>query len=122
MCNLVLGIVAEDEVKRIINKIKNSLNDQGLAFIGFCNPELFNVSETNHYLRPVSRHSCNENHSYVKTKKEGGFQILENYQPIDWYKKVFNESGLTITDVFFTPEYGLNGRKIKEFIIFKLTK
>ena len=122
ICNLVLCIVSEDEVKRIVRKIKDSLTTKGFAFIGFCNPKLIDVPETNLDLRPVPKHKYEENHSYMKTKKEGGYQIIENHRPIEWYKKVYEENELKLVDIFFTPEYELNGRKIKDFIIFKLAR
>lgn len=122
ICNLVLCIVSEDEVKRIVTNIKNALNETGFAFIGFCNPKLLDVPESNLDFRPKPKHKYEENHSYMKTKKEGGYQIIENHRPIEWYEKVYNEMGLTLVDTFFTPEYELKGRKIKDFIIFKLKK
>jgi len=122
ICNLVLCIVSEDEVKRIVENIKNALNQDGFAFIGFCNPKLLDVAESNLDFRPIPTHKYEENHSYMKTKKEGGYEIIENHRPIEWYEKVYKESGLTLVDTFFTPEYELKGRKIKDFIIFKLKK
>ncbi len=122
ICNLVLCIVSEDEVRRIISNIKNALNKNGFALIGFCNPKLLDVPETNLDLRPTPKHKYKENHSYMKTKKEGGYQIIENHRPIEWYKKIYRQAGLALVDTFFTPEYELKGRKIKDFIIFKLKK
>tara|TARA_Y100000310_G_C20561706_1_gene753403 strand:- start:264 stop:950 length:687 start_codon:yes stop_codon:yes gene_type:complete len=122
ICNLVLCIVDESEVKRIVLNIKKALNNDGIAYIGFCNPKLLDVSETNLDLRPVPEHDYKENHSYMKTKKEGGYKIIENHRPIEWYKNLYKETGLTLEDTIFTPEYELNGKKIKDFIIFKLTK
>ncbi|HLC77005.1 MAG TPA: class I SAM-dependent methyltransferase [archaeon] len=122
ICNLVLCIVSEDEVKRIVTNIKNALNESCFAFIGFCNPRLLDVPETNLDLRPTPKHKYKENHSYMKTKKEGGYQIIENHRPIEWYEKVYKQMGLTVVGTFFTPEYELKGRKIKDFIIFKLRK
>ena len=122
ICNLVLCIVSEDEVKRIVKNIKNSLNDHGFAYIGFCNPKLLNVPETKLDLRPTPKHKYEENHSYMKTKKEGGYQIIENHRPIEWYEKVYKDTGLKLVDTIFTPEYELKQRKIKDFIIFKLKK
>ncbi|MBI2173007.1 MAG: class I SAM-dependent methyltransferase [Candidatus Aenigmarchaeota archaeon] len=122
ICNLVLCIVSEDEVKRIVKNIKNALNKKGFAFIGFCNPKLLDVQETNLDLRPKPSHKYEENHSYMKTKKEGGYQIIENHRPIEWYERVYEELGLKLVGVFFTPEYKLKGKNIKDFIIFKLRK
>ena len=122
ICNLVLCIVSEDEVKRIVRNIKNSLNANGFAYIGFCNPKLLNVPETQLDLRPTPKHRYEENHSYMKTKKEGGYQVIENHRPIEWYEKVYKDAGLKLVDTIFTPEYELKQRKIKDFIIFKLKK
>ena len=122
ICNLVLCIVLEDEVKKIIKNIKNSLNSKGFAYIGFCNPKLLNVPETQLDLRPTPKHKYEENHSYMKTKKEGRYQIIENHRPIEWYEKVYKDAGLKLVDTIFTPEYEIKERKIKDFIIFKLKK
>jgi len=122
ICNLVLCIVDEDEVKRIVSNIKKALNKNGVAYIGFCNPKLLDVPETNVDLRPTPEHAYEENHSYMKTKKEGEYKIVENHRPIEWYENIYKEAGLTLEDTIFTPEYELKGRKIKDFIIFKLKK
>ena len=122
ICNLVLCIVSEDEVKRIVKNIKNALNKKGFAFIGFCNPKLLDVQETNLDMRPKPGHKYEENHSYMKTKKEGGYKIIENHRPIEWYERVYEELGLKLVGIFFTPEYKLKGKNIKDFIIFKLRK
>ena len=122
ICNLVLCIVPEEEVKKIVNNIKKSLNKEGFAYIGFCNPKLLEVSESNLDLRPRPKHKYEQVHSYKKTKKEGGYQIIENHRPIEWYKKVYKQAGLTLVDIIHTPEYELKGRKIIDFIIFKLKK
>tara|TARA_B100002003_G_scaffold227115_1_gene234460 strand:- start:496 stop:1182 length:687 start_codon:yes stop_codon:yes gene_type:complete len=122
ICNLVLCIVDEDEVKNIVANIKKVLNNNGVAYIGFCNPKLLDVPETNLDLRPEPEHEYEENHSYMKTKKEGGYQIIENHRPIEWYENIYKEAGLNLEDTIYTPEYKLNGRPIKDFIIFKLTK
>ena len=58
----------------------------------------------------------------MKTKKEGMYEIIENHRPIEWYEEMYKEQGLNLVDTFFTPEYELKGRKIKDFIIFKLKK
>lgn len=122
VCNLVLCIVDEEEVKRIIVEIKRTLTKDGVAYIGFCNPKLLDVPETNLDLRPTPEHSYDENHSYMKTKKEGGYQIVENHRPIEWYERVYKEAGLELADTIFTPEYELGGRQIEDFIIFALKK
>jgi len=50
------------------------------------------------------------------------YEIIENHRPIEWYEEMYKEQGLNLVDTFFTPEYELKGRKIKDFIIFKLKK
>jgi hypothetical protein len=80
------------------------------------------VPETQLDLRPTPKHRYEENHSYMKTKKEGGYQVIENHRPIEWYEKVYKDAGLKLVDTIFTPEYELKQRKIKDFIIFKLKK
>jgi 2-polyprenyl-3-methyl-5-hydroxy-6-metoxy-1,4-benzoquinol methylase len=122
ICNLVLCIVDEDEVRRIVQIIKNSLTDDGIAYIGFCNPRLLTVPETNLDFRPVPQHAYEENHSYMKTKKEGDYEIVENHRPTEWYEKIYKETGFILEDTIYTPEYELNGLSIKDFIIFKLGK
>ncbi len=122
ICNLVLCINSDKEVKKIVKNIKDELNEKGLAYIGFCNPKLLGVPESNLDFRPKQKQKYEKNHSYIKTKKEGMYKIIENHRPIEWYEKVYEDAGLILVDTFFTPEYELNGRKIKDFIIFKLKK
>jgi len=122
ICNLVLCIVSEDEVKRITTTIKDKLSEKGRVFIGFCNPKIFDVPETNIDLRPTPKERYEDNHSYMKTKKEGGYQIIENHRPIEWYEKIYKESGLTVEQIYFTPKYTLKDKEIEDFIIFKLKK
>jgi len=122
ICNLVLCIVSEYEVRKIVKNIKAALGVNGFAYIGFCNPKLLDVPETQLDLRPTPKHKYEENHSYMKTKKEGGYKIIENHRPIEWYENVYRKAGLKLVDTIFTPEYNLKGRKIKDFIIFKLKK
>ena len=122
ICNLVLCIVSQEEVRRIVRNIKRILKLNGVAYLGFCNPKLLTMPETQLDLRPVPTHKYEENHSYTKIKKEGGYKIIENHRPIEWYKRIFNEGGLKLVKTIFTPEYELKGRKIKDFIIFKLKK
>lgn len=55
-------------------------------------------------------------------KKEGQYEIIETHRPVEWYKKIFEDAGLKIIGIFFTPEYELNGYKIENYIYFKLQK
>lgn len=122
ICNLVLCIVPEDEVKNIVKNIKAVLNETGSAYIGFCNPKIFQVTESNLDFRFPTGNKYEDNHDYKKIKKEGGYEIIETHRPIEWYEKIFGEAGLRLADEFYTPEYELKDNKIKDFIIFKLLK
>ena len=122
ICNLVLCIVNEDEVRRISRNIKNVLHQEGKAYIGFCNPLIFNVPESRLDLRNHSEQGYETNHRYWKTKQEGGYRIVEEHRPIQWYEQVFRESGLMVLNKQFTSEYELKGNKIQDFIIFEIGK
>jgi len=122
ICNLVLCIVPEEEVKNIVKNIKAVLNETGSAYIGFCNPKIFQVAESNLDFRFPTGNKYEDNHDYKKIKKEGGYEIIETHRPIEWYEKIFGEIGLRLADEFYTPEYELKDNKIKDFIIFKLSK
>ncbi len=122
ICNLVLCIVPEDEVKNIVENIKNFLNETGSVYIGFCNPKIFQVAESNLDFRFPTGNKYEDNHNYKKIKKEGGYEIIETHRPIEWYEKIYAAAGLKLVDTLFTPEYELKENKIKDFIIFKLQK
>ncbi|MDP3742109.1 MAG: class I SAM-dependent methyltransferase [Candidatus Micrarchaeota archaeon] len=122
ICNLVLCIVSEAEVKRIMRNIKSVLKNDKIAYIGFCNPEIFNIRESRLDLRFPTGNKYEENHAYKKIKKEGKYEITELHRPIKWYENVYKKVGFKIVAKFFTPEYALNGNKISDFIIFKLKK
>lgn len=122
IANLVVCIVPEEEVKQIMSNIKNSLNSTGFAFIGFCNPKIFDVEESNIDFRFPTGAKYEENHEYKKVKKEGSYEIIESHRPIEWYEKVFKEAGLQLVDTVFTPEYEKQGLTIKDFVIFKLKR
>ncbi len=122
ICNLVLCIVPEKEVENIVKNIHSELNKNGVAYIGFCNPKIFNINESQLDFRFVTDRKYEENHNYKKIKKEGRYEIMELHRPIEWYEKVYKKAGLKLIDKIFTPEYTLKGHKIKDFIIFKLKK
>ncbi len=122
ICNLVLCIVPEKEVVNILKSIYVEIKDNGLAYIGFCNPLIFDVPESKIDFRMQTKHKYEDNHNYKKIKKEGNYEIVESHRPIEWYEKVFKDAGLNLVDTIFTPEYELKGRKIKDFVIFKLQK
>ncbi len=122
ICNLVLCIVKEDEVLNIMGKIYASLKKGKFAYVGFCNPLIFNVPESKLDFRMQTKYKYEENHNYKKVKKEGNYEIIETHRPIEWYEKVYRDAGFSLVQKIFTPEYELRGRKIKDFIIFKLHK
>src|SRR3990167_2689134 len=122
-CNLVLCIVPDDEVVLIIRNIKNLLAATGTAYVGFCNPRIFDVPESLIDFRHSSGQGYEDNHKYMKKKKEGGYQIEETHRPMGWYSGVFHAVGVQISDIIFTPEYeAVSGRIISDFVIFKLKK
>ncbi|WP_046756581.1 class I SAM-dependent methyltransferase [Kordia jejudonensis] len=122
LCNLVVCIVAEEEVYQIIKNLRSKIASNGKIYIGFCNPKIYDIKESNlDYRFPIGEdYSCN--HDYKKVKKEGNYEIIERHRSIEWYTKVMEDAGLEVSDVFFTPEYELKGFKIRDFIIFELTK
>lgn len=122
ICNLVLCIVPEDEAKRIVTHIHEELNATGFALIGFCNPKIFNVKESNLDFRFPTGEAYEANHQYKKIKKEGNYEIIETHRPIEWYEKIYADAGLKIEGKYYTPKYNLNGEEIEDFIIFKLVK
>lgn len=122
ICNLVLCIIPENDVKRVMVDIKNELKDEGFALIGFCNPKIFNVEESNLDFRFPTGDTYEVNHNYKKVKKEGNYEIIETHRPIEWYEKIFSEVGLRVESKHHTPQYHLNDRDIEDFIIFKLVK
>ena len=123
ICNLVMCIVDEEEVGNISQNIRSVLKDnQSRAYVGFCNPHLLSVPEPQLDFRPEPKCEYDENHPYMKTKKEGGYQIVENHRPIEWYESVFAEAGLEVVKKHFTPEYEIAGKTVQDFIIFELAR
>lgn len=122
ICNLVLCIISETEVRNLLNHIINIIKRNGVVYIGFCNPKIFSIKESNLDFRFPNGNQYEDNHDYKKIKKEGGYEIIESHRPIEWYKQIFNEAGFNIIDILLTPEYSLKGERINDFIIFKLNK
>lgn len=122
ICNLVLCIVPEKEVKNILKNMCLEVKDGGVVYVGFCNPLIFDVPESQIDFRMQTKHKYEDNHNYKKIKKEGNYEIVESHRPIEWYTDAFKEAGFELVDTIFTPEYELKGRKIKDFAIFKLQK
>ncbi len=122
VCNLVLCINDGEETVFIVRNIRDELKPSGFALIGFCNPKIFSIPESQLDIRFQTGAKYDDNHIYKKIKKEGFYQILEWHRPIEWYQKIFEENGLRIVEVAFTPEYEFQGRKIQDFIIMKFEK
>ena len=122
ICNLVLCIVDENEVRSIAHNLRNSIHPNGRVYIGFCNPKIFNIPESKLDIREPTGCPYDQNHKYRKVKKEGGYQIVEDHRPIEWYEKVFADVGLTLVQKHFTPEYELKGNRLQDFIIFELRR
>ncbi len=122
ICNLVLCIVPEEEVANIARNIGRFLREDGVAYIGFCNPRIFDVPESQLDTRLQTGNRYEENHVYKKIKKEGNYEILELHRPIEWYVQEYKKAGLEVAEVLFTPEYELDSRKIQDFVLFKLAK
>ncbi|MBS3086832.1 class I SAM-dependent methyltransferase [Candidatus Pacearchaeota archaeon] len=121
ICNLVLCIVPEKEVENIVKNLKELVSPKGFVYIGFCNPKILNVTESQLDLR-YNEGKYEENHTYRKIKKEGGYEISELHRPIEWYLKIYKKVGLKFIKEIYTPTYTLNKIKINDFIIFKLRK
>lgn len=119
ICNLVLCVVNDGEVRRIVRNIRNAMRKDGKALIGFCNPLIFDVPESQLDYRFPTGDDYRTNHRYRKKKKEGGYEITEEHRPIKWYEREYRSVGLRQVNTLFTPEYELNGRTIRDFVIFE---
>lgn len=122
ICNLVLCIVAEQEVKNILRAICGLLTPNGSAFFGFCNPLIFEVKESHIDYRFPTGEPYEKNHAYKKIKKEGNYEIHELHRPIGWYENQLIKNGFAITSILFTPQYDYKGNHINDFVIFKCRK
>lgn len=122
ICNLVLCIVDESEAENIVSNIRRIISENGKAYIGFCNPLIFDVPESNLDFRLITGKNYEENHQYRKIKKEGNYEIIEMHRPIEWYLDIFRKSGFNGIERFFTPEYILDGQKINDFVIFEISR
>ncbi|MDR0231397.1 MAG: class I SAM-dependent methyltransferase [Dysgonamonadaceae bacterium] len=122
LCNLVVCIVEDDEVVDITKDIYNALHKEGSAFVGFCNPKIYNVHESKLDIRHSGNINYEENHEYLKEKKEGGYIVPEKHRPLEWYSKIFEEAGFLIKEISFTPEYVFKEKAINDFVIYTLKK
>lgn len=121
VCNLVLCIVEEDVVREILANLKRLVRSGGRIFIGFCNPLIFQVEESQLDLREPTGAEYECVHDFWKVKKEGGYRIVEKHRPLEWYQAAFRAEGLILRETHFTPEYTLGGFDIQDFVIFELT-
>jgi len=122
LCNLVLCIVEDEEAIKVSKTIYDVLKKGGVALVGFCNPKIFDIRETKLDIRHFADKKYNQNHEYLKEKKEGGYFIYEKHRPIEWYSNIFKEAGFEISETLFTTPYDLEEKQINDFVIFKLTK
>ncbi len=122
ICNLVLCINPEEEVRKMVADIASYINTTGRVYIGFCNPLIFKIEESNLDFRFPTGDAYETNHRYKKIKKEGNYEIIEDHRPIEWYEKVYADAGLKLIAKHFTPEYEFKGNKIQDFVIFELIK
>jgi len=123
LCNLVVCIVEDNEVIDIAEKIYNFLKQEtGITFIGFCNPKIYNIRETQLDIRHSGNTEYEKNHTYYKEKKEGGYVIPEKHRPIEWYNTAFENVGFKVEDILYTPGYSYKGKELNDFVIFKLRK
>jgi 16S RNA G1207 methylase RsmC len=124
LCNLVLCIVDDNQVYEILHDLYYALKNKGIAIIGFCNPKIFNIRETNLDLRNFTGDKYKDNHLYIKQKKEGGYYISEMHRPIEWYEASFIKAGFQLKKKLFTTPYTFKGRRrrISDFVVFKLIK
>ncbi|MBI3033441.1 class I SAM-dependent methyltransferase [Candidatus Woesearchaeota archaeon] len=120
ICNLVVCIVTDDEVRTIAKTAAEKTKDDGTIYIGFCNPLIYDCPESRLDIRHQTEHNYHENHVYRKTKKEGNYDILEMHRPLSWYEALFREAGLEAVQTHFTPAYEFRGRTIQDFAIVEL--
>ncbi len=122
ICNLVLCIVSDEVVSNIAANLGDVVNHTGRVYTGFCNPKIFRVAESHLDVREPTGQPYEENHRYRKTKKEGGYHIVEEHRPLEWYEETFSKSGLTVLERHFTPTYQFHGETIEDFVIFEMGK
>lgn len=119
ICNLVLCIVDEKEVKKIMQTTNRLLAPHGFAFFGFCNPLIFEVKESHIDFRFPTGEPYERNHAYKKIKKEGNYEIHELHRPVSWYEMQLIKNGFSVSQILFTPQYDYKGEHINDFVIFK---
>lgn len=125
LSSLVLCIVKNSEAKKIAKKIYLSLKKGGLAYIGFCNPLDFQIKETKLQFRIPTRKSYNTEHAYKKRIKVGNgevFEMTEQHRPLEFYEKLFKDTGFKLEKKRLSPFEIINGKKCSDFVIYKLGK
>lgn len=123
-CNLVMCIVSKKEVECIAKRLGRMIKCDGRVFIGFCNPQIFDVPETQLDIRFPTGNSYWEHHTIPKIKKEGKYKVFDNVRPVSWYHDVFMKSGLEQTALLTTAPYQMPNihRTIRDFVIFEETR
>jgi len=125
LSSLVLCVVNNKEVIRIIKQIHNSLNMQGISYIGFCNPLDFGVKETKLQFRLPTGDEYKTQHEYKKKIKIGNgefFEMTDKHRPLEFYEELFEKVGFKIIQKRFSLPEIINGRRCSDFIIYKLKK
>lgn len=120
LCNLVLCIVPQEEVHAILDNIRLRIKENGRVHIGFCNPRIFQVEESNLDYRFPTGEPYEQPHRYRKVKKEGGYEIIEDHRPEEWYEAAFELAGFKVTKKQYTPQYELNKQQIQDFVVYEL--
>lgn len=123
-CNLVMCIVSEKEVEAIAKRLSRMIKRDGKVFIGFCNPQIFDVPETQLDIRFPTGDTYFDHHTIPKIKKEGDYKIFDNVRPVSWYHDVFYRSGLEQTGLLTTAPYTMPNihKTIRDFVIFEETR
>ena len=75
--NLVICVVDKVQVKDIMKKLNLALIQNGIAFVGFCNPLKFNIQESQLQKRFVSGLNYEEEHEYKKYNPEEAKKSIE---------------------------------------------
>jgi len=122
-CNLVLCINKKEEVHRICRTIRNAMRRSGNVYIGFCNPLLYNIAETQLDLRQPTGDSYRKHHTIRKKKIEvprEEYNLYDLHRPISWYTQSFRKAGLEPIATRFTEENEVKGNRVRDFVIFEL--
>lgn len=122
-CNLVLCINKKEEVHRICRTIRRAMRRDGDAYVGFCNPLLYNVAQTQLDVRQPTGNIYRKHHTIPKKKIEvpgEEYNLYDLHRPIYWYTQTFRKAGLEAVATRFTEEYEVGGNRVRDFVIFEL--